>query len=117
MGFSAGASWPAQNRSATPGLFLVLLQILFDPLQVAGIRLRRGIVRHPLAECRAKITTNRPVDLEELHIRRIDQLHRSLGKLEHELTQSADNSRFAEYQTRIDEIEFCRAVAQGRTPI
>jgi NMT1-like family len=40
-----------------------------------------------------------------LHIRRIDQLHWSLGKLERELTQSADNSRFAEYQTRIDEIE------------
>jgi hypothetical protein len=40
-----------------------------------------------------------------LHIRRIDQLHWSLGKLERELTQSADNSRFAEHQTRIDEIE------------
>src|SRR4029077_19986218 len=40
-----------------------------------------------------------------LHVRRIDQLHRSLGKIECELTQSADNSRFAEYQTRIDEIE------------
>src|SRR2546425_1512336 len=40
-----------------------------------------------------------------LHIRRIDQLHRSLGKLERELTQSADKSRFVEYQTRIAEIE------------
>jgi NMT1-like family len=40
-----------------------------------------------------------------LHIRRIDQLHRALGKLERELTQSADKSRFVEYQTRIAEIE------------
>jgi hypothetical protein len=40
-----------------------------------------------------------------LHIRRIDQLHRALGKLERELTQSADKSRFAEYQKRIAEIE------------
>ncbi len=40
-----------------------------------------------------------------LHIRRIDQLHRALGKLERELTQAADKSRFAEYQTRIAEIE------------
>jgi uncharacterized protein len=34
-----------------------------------------------------------------LHTRRIDQLHRALGKLERELTQG--KSRFAEYQTRI----------------
>src|SRR3989441_4280082 len=40
-----------------------------------------------------------------LHIRHIDQLHRALGKLERELTQSADKSRFVEYQTRIAEIE------------
>jgi TRAP-type uncharacterized transport system substrate-binding protein len=40
-----------------------------------------------------------------LHIRRIDQLHRALGKLERELTQRADKSRFVGYQTRIAEIE------------
>jgi TRAP-type uncharacterized transport system substrate-binding protein len=40
-----------------------------------------------------------------LHNRRIDQLHRALGKLERELTQDADKFRFAEYQTRIAEIE------------
>jgi uncharacterized protein len=40
-----------------------------------------------------------------LHSRRIDQLHRSLGRLERELTQSTDKSRFVEYQTRIAEIE------------
>ena len=40
-----------------------------------------------------------------LHVRRIDQLHRALGKLERELAQSADKSRLAEYQTRTAEIE------------
>jgi uncharacterized protein len=40
-----------------------------------------------------------------LHMRRIDQLHRALGKLEHELTQSADESRLVKYQTQIAEIE------------
>jgi hypothetical protein len=40
-----------------------------------------------------------------LHMRRIDQLHRALGKLERELTQSEDKSRLVEYQTRIAEIE------------
>jgi hypothetical protein len=40
-----------------------------------------------------------------LHIRRIDQLHRALGKLERELAQSADKSRFVDYQRRIAEIE------------
>jgi uncharacterized protein len=40
-----------------------------------------------------------------LHIHRIDQLHRALGQLERELSQSADGSRFAAYQTRIAEIE------------
>jgi uncharacterized protein len=40
-----------------------------------------------------------------LHIRRIDQLHRTLGKLERELTQRADKAQFVEYQTRIAEIE------------
>jgi hypothetical protein len=40
-----------------------------------------------------------------LHIRRVDQLHRSLGKLERELIQSTDKSRFVEYQTGIAEIE------------
>jgi hypothetical protein len=38
-------------------------------------------------------------------IHRIDQLHRALGQLERELSQSADRSRFAAYQTRIAEIE------------
>jgi uncharacterized protein len=40
-----------------------------------------------------------------LRIRRIDQLHRALGNLERELAQSADGSRFVEYQTRIAEID------------
>jgi hypothetical protein len=40
-----------------------------------------------------------------LYIRRIDQLHRALGKLERELTQSADGSRLIDYQKRIVEIE------------
>jgi hypothetical protein len=40
-----------------------------------------------------------------LHMRRIDQLHGALGKLERDLTQSADEPRFVEYQTRIAEIE------------
>jgi hypothetical protein len=40
-----------------------------------------------------------------LHVRRIDQLHRALGNLERQLAQSADRSRFLEYQTRIAEIE------------
>jgi hypothetical protein len=40
-----------------------------------------------------------------LYVRRIDQLHRALGNLERELAQSADRCRFAEYQTRIAEIE------------
>jgi TRAP-type uncharacterized transport system substrate-binding protein len=40
-----------------------------------------------------------------LYVRRIDQLHRALGKLEHELAQSADGSPLIEYQTRIAEIE------------
>jgi hypothetical protein len=32
-------------------------------------------------------------------------LHRALGNLERELAQSADGSRFVEYQTRIAEID------------
>ena len=40
-----------------------------------------------------------------LHMRHIDQLHRALGKLERELAQSADTSRFVKYQTQIAEIE------------
>ena len=40
-----------------------------------------------------------------LYVRRIDQLHRALGKLEHELAQSADRSPLIEYRTRIAEIE------------
>jgi hypothetical protein len=39
-----------------------------------------------------------------LHIRRIEQLHRALGNLEHELVRCADGSRFLEYQRRIVEI-------------
>lgn len=40
-----------------------------------------------------------------LYVRRINQLHRSLGKLERELAQSADKPRLVEYQKRITEIE------------
>src|SRR5947207_6920776 len=40
-----------------------------------------------------------------LYVRHIDQLHRALGRLERELAQSTDASRFVEYQTRIAEIE------------
>src|SRR3974390_384736 len=38
-------------------------------------------------------------------LRRIDQLHRALGRVERELAQNASKSRFAEYQMRIVEIE------------
>lgn len=41
-----------------------------------------------------------------LHNHRIDQLHRALGELKHELTQDADKSRFADYRTRLAEVEF-----------
>ena len=51
-----------------------------------------------------------------LHMRRIDQLHRALGKLERELTQSADKSRFVAYQTRIAEIEFAVRLLQVSRP-
>ena len=40
-----------------------------------------------------------------LYVRRINQLHRTLGKLERELAQSADKPRLVEYQKRITEIE------------
>jgi uncharacterized protein len=40
-----------------------------------------------------------------LNIRRISHLHRSLGKLESELSQKADASRLADYQARVVEIE------------
>ena len=40
-----------------------------------------------------------------LYVRRINQLHRILGKLERELAQSADKPRLVEYQKRITEIE------------
>jgi TRAP-type uncharacterized transport system substrate-binding protein len=40
-----------------------------------------------------------------LYIRRIDQLHRTLGNLERELTRSTERHRFVEYQRRIAEIE------------
>ena len=40
-----------------------------------------------------------------LHVRRIDQMHRALGNLERQLSQSADMSRFGEYQARLAEIE------------
>jgi hypothetical protein len=40
-----------------------------------------------------------------LYVRRIDQLHRTLGNLERELAQSADTPRLVEYQKRIAEIE------------
>jgi hypothetical protein len=40
-----------------------------------------------------------------LFVRRIDQLHRTLGNLERELAQSADTSQLVEYQKRVAEIE------------
>jgi hypothetical protein len=40
-----------------------------------------------------------------LHVRHIDQLHRSLGNFERELARSADRFRFAAYQRQIAEIE------------
>jgi len=40
-----------------------------------------------------------------LRLRRIDQLHRSLGGVEREFGQNVSNSRLAEYQMRIREIE------------
>jgi len=40
-----------------------------------------------------------------LYVRRIDQAHRALGKLERRLAQSADRSRSREYRARIAEIE------------
>jgi hypothetical protein len=40
-----------------------------------------------------------------LNTRRIDQLHRDLGKLERGLAQNEDKSRLFEYRTRIAEIE------------
>jgi len=40
-----------------------------------------------------------------LHLRRIDQLHRALGRVEREHAQNASNSRLAAYQMRIGEIE------------
>ena len=40
-----------------------------------------------------------------LQLRRIDQLHRALGRVELELAQNESNSRLAEYQMRIGEID------------
>ena len=40
-----------------------------------------------------------------LHMRRIDQWQRALGKLERELTRSATRPEFVKYQTQIAEIE------------
>ena len=40
-----------------------------------------------------------------LHVRRIDQAHRTLGTLERHLTQSAGRSRLCEYRARIAEVE------------
>ncbi len=40
-----------------------------------------------------------------LYVRRINQLHRALGKLERELNHGADDSRLVEYQARLAEIE------------
>jgi hypothetical protein len=40
-----------------------------------------------------------------LQLRRIDQLHRALGRVERELAQNLSNSSLAEYQMRIREIE------------
>ena len=52
-----------------------------------------------------------------LRVRRIEQLHRALGNLERELEHNFSRSRFGVYQIRIAEIECCRAVAQGCTPV
>ena len=40
-----------------------------------------------------------------LNVRRINQLHRTLGKLESELAKKTDTSQLVNYQTRIAEIE------------
>jgi hypothetical protein len=40
-----------------------------------------------------------------LHLRQIDKLHLALASVERELARNASNSRLAEYQTRIAEIE------------
>ena len=40
-----------------------------------------------------------------LYVRRIDQLHRTLGNLEREFAESADTPRLDEYQKRIEKIE------------
>ena len=40
-----------------------------------------------------------------LHVRRVNQLHRALGKLERQLDHDAEGSRFVEYQARLAEIE------------
>jgi hypothetical protein len=40
-----------------------------------------------------------------LQTRRIDQLHRALGRLEREVIQSARKIKLAEYQARIAELE------------
>jgi hypothetical protein len=51
-----------------------------------------------------------------LHMRRIDQLHRTLGNLEREFDQSADRTRVAQYQTRIAEIDSAvRSLKVGRS--
>ena len=51
-----------------------------------------------------------------LHLRRIDQLHRALGRVEREFGQNASNSRLAEYQMRIREIESAvRTLKAART--
>ena len=39
------------------------------------------------------------------YVRRIDQLHRTLGNLEREFAESADTPRLDEYQKRIEKIE------------
>ena len=52
-----------------------------------------------------------------LYVRRINQLHRTLGKLERELAQSADKPRLVEYQKRITEIRIGCTFAQGCTCI
>jgi uncharacterized protein len=40
-----------------------------------------------------------------LHVRRIDHLHRALGKVERDLDRAADRSRLGEYQKQLAEIE------------
>jgi TRAP-type uncharacterized transport system substrate-binding protein len=57
-----------------------------------------------------------PLTYRWLHVRRIQQLHRALGKIERELAHTPDASRWAEQQARIAEIESAvRSLKVGRS--